>query len=189
MTDPARDVWSWTYDLFGDKSAATDPAQHNGVRLRQRATAGSRDRRCPRHDHRVRLDALNRPTSVSHYQASPAGWDVDSVRRYDTFAKGQLTSSTRYVGSTPGVERRRVHERGDRLRRHVPAARGDITLPSARGALAGTYTTPPRWPTTRTAARITERSGRGNLLPETIQYGYTAIGTFSDAGSTAAATA
>ena len=104
------------------------------------------------------------------------------MRSYDTLAKGQLTSSTRYVGSTPGVN-------GDAYTNAVTGYDAmyrplgvSITLPSARGALAGACRATAMAYNPDGSAKSQSDPAEGGLPAETIQYGYTAIGHLSDAG-------
>ncbi|MEN0083821.1 MAG: RHS repeat-associated core domain-containing protein [Leifsonia sp.] len=100
MVDPAGNTWQWGYDLLGRQTTAVDPdtgtttdTYDNGNNLL--TTTDARGTTLA-----YAYDALNRKTG--EFVGSTSGAKV-AAWTYDTVAKGQLTSSTSYVGSTPGT--------------------------------------------------------------------------------------
>ncbi|MFE4949603.1 RHS repeat-associated core domain-containing protein [Leifsonia sp. NPDC056665] len=100
MVDPAGNTWSWQFDLLGRQVSATDPdtgtttsTYDDGGNLL--TTTDARGTTLA-----YTYDNLNRKTG--EFTGSASGAKL-AAWTYDTVAKGQLTSSTSYVGSTPGV--------------------------------------------------------------------------------------
>ncbi|WP_307865575.1 RHS repeat domain-containing protein [Streptomyces montanisoli] len=128
VTDPEGNVWKTTFDARGQKIATDDPdTGHSTTSYDDDGNAVSTT------DARgttltVGYDKLGRKTRVSQGSTTLADWT------YDTVAKGQLTSSTRYIDGaayTTAI--------GSYTDRYQPASQ-TVTIPSAAGALAGTYT-------------------------------------------------
>ncbi|WP_435209914.1 RHS repeat domain-containing protein [Streptomyces sp. bgisy034] len=128
LTDADGNVWTWTYDARGREIKADDPDK--GVST---TTYDELDRPVSTTDARgvvltTVYDALGRPTALKQGATLRAEWI------YDTLAKGQPTSSTRYDGGaayTSAV--------GGYTDRYQPTS-ASVTIPSAEGALADTYT-------------------------------------------------
>ena len=100
MVDAAGNAWRWAYDVMGNKVQADDPDA--GI---TRSTFDDLGNVLTTTDARGKLrsytyDELNRPTAV--YEGSAGSGSLLSTWLYDTLTKGQQTSSTTYVGSTPG---------------------------------------------------------------------------------------
>jgi RHS repeat-associated protein len=128
VTDPAGNVWTYTFDNRGQQTGADDPdkgASTTAYDAVGRVT-GSTDARG------VTLttdyDALGRRTALKQGSTTLASWT------YDTVAKGQLTSSTRYVDGAAYTES--VDSYDDD---YQPTS-STLTVPAQAGALAGAYT-------------------------------------------------
>ena len=100
MVDPAGNTWTWSFDLLGRQTTATDP--DTGTTTSSYDDGGnlltSTDARGTTLAYTY--DTLNRKTA--EYNGSSSGAELASWT-YDSIAKGQLTTSTSYVGSTPGT--------------------------------------------------------------------------------------
>lgn len=132
MTDPSGNDWSYSYDLLGRMISSTDPDKGKtsstfddvGQTL---TTTDARGKTLA-----YSYDALGRATarrSGSTTGALLASWS------YDTVAKGQVSSSTRHVGSNKYVTAVTGYDDA------YHATGQKVTLPASEGALAGSYTT------------------------------------------------
>ena len=130
VTDPAGNVWENVYDLRGRKVESTDPDTGTTT-----YTYDALDRLATQTDARgetlaYTYDALGRKTGL--FDDSPQG-----TRRaewvYDTKAKGQLTSSTRYIDGNAYTTAVLAYDKMYRPLTEV------ITIPASEGALAGNY--------------------------------------------------
>ncbi len=146
--DPDKGRTTFTYDDAGQLLTATDA---RGVTLA------------------YTYDALGRKTA--EYLDSPSGTKL-AEWTYDTLAKGQLTSSTRWENGNPyttGVT-------GYTARYQPTGTR--VSIPAAEGVLAGEYTTAATYhpngsvATARMPAK-TGAPGFGGIADETLTYGYT----------------
>ncbi|MEU9858922.1 RHS repeat-associated core domain-containing protein [Streptomyces sp. NPDC047974] len=128
VTDPAGNTWSYTYDSRGQKTQVADPDKGLSVltydALGQVVTA--KDARNTTLT--TSYDKLGRKTEVKNGTTTLATWT------YDTLAKGQLTSSSRYVDGAEYKE-----QIGGLNDRYQPTS-SSLTVPAAAGGLAGTYT-------------------------------------------------
>lgn len=128
VSDPDGNVWSYTFDSRGQKTVVDDPDQgevHNTYDAAGRVTAVSNDRHITL---TTEYDKLGRKTGVKQGDTALSKWT------YDTLAKGQLTSSTRYVDGAAYTTAIGAFDD-----RYQPTST-TTTVPSAAGGLAGTYT-------------------------------------------------
>ncbi|WP_079053738.1 polymorphic toxin-type HINT domain-containing protein [Streptomyces graminilatus] len=164
VTDPAGNVWTWTYDLMGRLTDTTDPdkgASHSEYDDRSLVTSTKDARGTVL---AALYDGLGRRTELR--DTSPTG-TLRAKWVYDTIsgAEGQLASSSRFSG---GQEYRSSIVAYDRLYRPL---RTSVTIPSAEGALAGTYLSA----TTYNAAGTVQGVGypkAGDLAANTVTYTY-----------------
>ncbi|WP_159807147.1 polymorphic toxin-type HINT domain-containing protein [Cellulomonas citrea] len=131
-TDSTGNTWTSTYDIRGRLTASTDPDKGASS-----ATYDDADRTVTSTDARgVTLwfgyDALGRRTAERTGTSTGA---LQATWTYDTIAKGQLTSSTRYEAGN--LYTTAVIGYDDA---YQPTGQS-VTLPSSEGKLAGTYTT------------------------------------------------
>jgi len=130
--DPAGNTWTSTYDVRGRLVASTDPDKGATSSTYDDAgqTITSTDARG------VTLwygyDALGR--KIAERSTSATG-TLRALWTYDTLAKGNLTSSTRYEAGSAYTTAVTGYDDGYRP---LGAA---VTIPAAEGVLAGTYTT------------------------------------------------
>ncbi|MFF1876607.1 DUF6527 family protein [Leifsonia sp. NPDC058230] len=139
MVDPVGNTWTWTFDLSGNQIAATDP--DTGVSSATFDTAGNQ---LTTTDTRgitlaYSYDALGRKTaerSGSSTGSLLASWV------YDTIAKGQLTSSTSYSGSTPSTPGLAYTSTVTGYDNQYDPAGVTVSIPTGAPAFGGTsYTT------------------------------------------------
>ncbi|MFF0425913.1 RHS repeat domain-containing protein [Streptomyces sp. NPDC004520] len=129
VTDPAGDTWTYTYDNRGQKTEVDDPDKGKTY-----LTYDDNGQVVTGKDARdVTLttvyDKLGRKTEVKNGTTTLAKWT------YDTVAKGQLTSSSRFVGTAEYKT-----ATGGFDDRYQPTST-TLTVPAAAGTgLAGTYT-------------------------------------------------
>ncbi|MFE0173687.1 RHS repeat domain-containing protein [Streptomyces sp. NPDC059002] len=128
VTDPAGNTWTYTFDARGQQTTADDPDK--GVT-------------------RTRYDKLGNPISTTDARNITLSTGYDELGRktelkkgtgllakwtYDTVAKGQPASSTRYID---GQEYRSATTGYDDLYQPLSST---VTVPDGAGDLAGTYT-------------------------------------------------
>jgi RHS repeat-associated protein len=166
VTDPAGNTWTYTYDLRGRKTRVDDPDQGT-----QTMTYNDDGTLATVTDSRgttlaYTYDTLNRKTA--EYLGSTTGTKL-AEWTYDTLAKGQLTSSTRY-------------DNGNAYTTAVTSYTADyqprgttVTIPAAEGALAGTYTYSMTYKVDGSPSTTTVPAA-GGLPQETLGYGYDALG-------------
>ncbi|MFC5767408.1 RHS repeat-associated core domain-containing protein [Actinacidiphila bryophytorum] len=128
VTDPAGNAWTYGFDNRGQQTSSDDPDK--GLVTTTYDNAG---RAVTTTDARgitltTDYDKLGRRTALKQGSTVLADWT------YDTVAKGQLTASTRYVGGAAYTE-----ATGGFDDRYQPTS-SSVTIPSAAGGLAGTYT-------------------------------------------------
>ncbi|MGH3713889.1 MAG: RHS repeat domain-containing protein [Micromonosporaceae bacterium] len=170
VTDAAGNVWRYGYDLRGNRITSTDPD-----RGATSATFDALDRpvtgtdACGNTLH-TSYDALGRRTALRRDSATGT---LFSEWAYDTIAKGQLTSGTRYAGGGGYVTAVTGYDNGYRptgVRLTIPAVGGP-----AQAALAGTYTTTMAYKADGSLSSVAYPA-LGNLAAETVVYGYDDLG-------------
>ncbi|WP_407319895.1 hypothetical protein UQW22_05445 [Isoptericola halotolerans] len=130
VSDVEGNEWTYEFDLLGRQIEATDPDKGTTTSTFDDAgqTLTTTDARGETLAYVY--DNLGRKTER---RTGSATGDLLASWEYDTVAKGQVTSSTRHVGSAKYVTE--VTSYDDAYR---PSGQS-VTLPSAEGALAGTY--------------------------------------------------
>ncbi|MGA5822743.1 RHS repeat-associated core domain-containing protein [Kitasatospora sp. NPDC094028] len=177
-TDSSGNTWSYGYDLRGRQTSASDP--DTGTTKTFYDTQG-------RLDHTVdakgttlayTYDLLNRKTGV--YSGSVAPANQLASWTYDTLAKGQFTSSSRYVGGAGGAAYTKAVTGYDTAYRPLGSS---TTIPSAEGALAGTYTNTNTYSPVIGSLKKLDIPAAGGLSAETVSYGRTDTGLLTGASS------
>ncbi|WP_329219791.1 polymorphic toxin-type HINT domain-containing protein [Streptomyces sp. NBC_01485] len=164
VTDPAGNAWTWTYDLMGRLTDTTDPdkgAGHNEYDDRSRLTS-TRDARGT--VLASVYDGLGRKTELrdnSSTGALRAKWVYDTI----SGAKGQLASSSRYVGTQEYKSSVVTYDRQYRPQRT------SVTIPSSEGALAGTYLSTTSYNVSGTVQGVGYPKA-GDLAANTVAYTY-----------------
>lgn len=134
VTDPAGSSWTYTYDLLGQQIKSVDPDKGTTV-----SEYDARGQLTKTDDARTATpalwygyDNLGRQTQLRDGSSTGtlrAQWVYDTI----TGAKGHLAESTRYDAGNAYTTKVVAY---DRLYR---PQRTSVTIPSAEGALAGTY--------------------------------------------------
>jgi RHS repeat-associated protein len=192
ITSPAGNVWSYSYNVQGQETTAVDPdtgttttAYDSGGRVTEVDSATS--------DLWYTYDALDRktaeysnPTIASPRSATnPATGSEQASWVYDTLEKGDLTSSTRYVGSTAGTPGAAYTETATGYNTLDESTGTTLTIPvgALAGNLAGSYTTSFGYASDGSPS-TTNDAAEGGLPAETITDLYDSYGQQSEvAGS------
>ncbi|MFF5714837.1 RHS repeat domain-containing protein [Streptomyces sp. NPDC012756] len=127
ITDPAGNTWTNTYDNRGQKTQVDDPDKGTTVLTYDAEGQVVTGKDARNTTLTTAYDKLGRKTEVKNGTTTLAKWT------YDTVAKGQLTSSTRVVGTaeyTTAI--------GGYDDRYQPTSTS-LTVPAAATGLAGTY--------------------------------------------------
>ncbi|QFV00189.1 hypothetical protein KDY119_03724 [Luteimicrobium xylanilyticum] len=132
MKDPAGNTWSYTYDVRGRQISAKDPDKGTTTTTYDNAGQVTSTKDARGKTLWYGYDALGRKTEERDTSATGA---VLAKWTYDTLAKGQLTSSTSYVGSNAYTTAVTGYDNA-----YQPLGQS-VTLPASEGKLAGTYTT------------------------------------------------
>ncbi|WP_436846522.1 RHS repeat domain-containing protein [Streptomyces massasporeus] len=127
VTDPAGNVWTYTFDARGRQTDVDDPDQG-----KSHTTYDELDHPVSATDARGTTltsdyDELGRKTALKKGSTLLARWTYDSV------AKGQPSSSTRYIDGKEYTSATTAYDD-----RYQPTA-STVTIPAEAGALAGTY--------------------------------------------------
>ncbi|MFJ6612697.1 RHS repeat domain-containing protein [Streptomyces sp. NPDC091289] len=164
LTDPAGTEWEWTYDARGLLTKAHDPDK--GVST---TTYDNADRPVTSTDARgtqltTIYDELGRTKSLKQGSTLRASWT------YDTLAKGQPTSDTRYVGSDAYTTK--IDGYTDR---YQPTST-TTTFPSSERGLAGSYTWSFGYNEHTGAQEWLRHPAIGNLPSERVTTGFNSFG-------------
>ncbi|MFI7511202.1 FG-GAP-like repeat-containing protein [Micromonospora aurantiaca] len=166
VTDGAGNTWSFNYDLLGRQTSRVDPDagtttstyDKNGQLV---STADSRGEVLVRvYDQIGRLKELHDDTTTGPLRTSYV---------YDTLAKGQLTSSTRHVGSNAYTTTITGY-----TDQYAPTGT-TVTIPGAEGALAGSYSTSATYNPDGSPA-TTDQPAVGGLPAEILTHSYNDAG-------------
>ncbi|WP_285663455.1 RHS repeat-associated core domain-containing protein [Actinorhabdospora filicis] len=162
VTDAAGNQWKYTYDFRGRMEMTEDPDKGKSV-----MTYDDAGRLLTTTDDRgttlaTTWDALDRKTSVR--LGSATGTEL-AKWVYDTVAKGQLTSSTSFHDGAAYVKAVQKYDNAYR------PLQSSVTIPTAEGNLAGTYTTYQSYFADGTP-QTTTLPAMGGLPEELLQYVY-----------------
>ncbi len=168
MSDPVGNHWSSAYDLRGRRTSTSDPDK--GVTTTTYDDAGQVTTTTDARGETLAYvyDALGR--KIATYGDTPTG-SMRASWSYDTLAKGQLTSSTRYDEGVEYVTAVTGYDDGYRPLGHsvvIPPT------PSTQGGLAGTYTTSYTY-APNGQLKTTKLPAAGGLPAETITTYYDAL--------------
>ncbi|MQS16207.1 hypothetical protein F7Q99_29265 [Streptomyces kaniharaensis] len=177
-TDSSGNTWSYTYDLRGRQVSASDPdtgvsQTFYDVNSRIDHTVDAKNNTLA-----YSYDLLGRRTGMYNGSVAPANQLASWT--YDTILKGQPTSSTRYVGGASGAAYTKAVTGYDTAYRPLGAS---VTIPSAEGALAGTYTTTNTYSPVIGSLKKVSIPAAGGLPAETVSYGRTITGLLTAAAS------
>lgn len=177
MTDPAGIDWTWTFDLRGFRTGASDPDAGNST-----ATYDNAGNMLTTTDARGQtiastFDALNRRTAS--YSGSTSGAILASWT-YDTIKKGMVTTSSSYVGSVPGTPGAKYSNTVVTYDAGGNVTRSTVSIPSTAPAFGGTtYTTTAGYYPDSTLS-VRNVPAIGGLPSEQILYSYDAWGRLSN---------
>ncbi|MFJ3898389.1 RHS repeat-associated core domain-containing protein [Streptomyces sp. NPDC090083] len=175
VTGPDNANWSYTYDLFGRQVSATDPDEGKTTTsytdLDQIATTNNSRNSTLLYGY----DVLGRKTD--EWQTSKTDANKLAHWAYDTLLKGQLDSSTRYVGGVSGTAYTKKVTAYDTLNRPTTT---QLVLPStdalvSSGAVAATLSFSTRYNLSGTQQYISEPAA-GGLSAEIVKSDYNAVG-------------
>ncbi|WP_460535346.1 RHS repeat domain-containing protein [Humibacter ginsengiterrae] len=173
MTDPAGNRWSWSYDVLGHQTTAVDPDTGTTTSVyddagNQLSTTDARGQQLS-----YTYDALNRKTAE---YAGTASGSLLASWTYDTVAKGQLTSSSSYAGSTPGSPGLAYTESVGGYDAAYSPTSTTLSIPAGAPAFAGTsYTTTNTYEVDEQKATQVDPA-EGGLPAETLRYNYNSLG-------------
>ncbi|MBQ1010712.1 RHS repeat protein [Micromonospora sp. M51] len=167
FADPAGNDWTYTYDIRGRQKTVDDPDA--GVTSLTYDNAG---RTATTTDGRGKklaylYDPLNRKRAVYDDQV---GGTMRAQWVYDTLAKGQLTQSTRFVGSSSYQVKTTGYTDA-----YQPTGIS-VVIPASETGIAGTYTFASNWNRDGSLASSTFPSTNSGLPAETLTYGYNDLG-------------
>ncbi|MFJ3235917.1 polymorphic toxin-type HINT domain-containing protein [Streptomyces sp. NPDC086787] len=178
VEDDEGNTWSYGYDFLGRNTSASDPDAGDSTTgyddLDQVVTATDARKKTIGYTY----DSLGRQTArvdgpVPLVGGVPTPDDAKILARwsYDTIAKGQLTSSIRYVGGKTGNVYATTNAAYDKLYRVL---KEQYTISTKEGALAGTgvYTINNTYNLDGTLQKRTIPA-MGGIPAETLTYGYT----------------
>ncbi|WP_308466738.1 RHS repeat-associated core domain-containing protein [Rathayibacter soli] len=175
MVDPVGNRWSWGFDVLGHQVSATDP--DTGTTTSTFDDAGNQ---LTSTDARgvtlaYSYDALNRKTAEYAGSTGSTGSELASWT-FDSLAKGQLTSSTSYQGSTaghPGLAY--TSSVGGYDDNYNPTAT-TVSIPVGAPAFGGTSYTTNLYYYSDGAPASTVYPAEGGLPSERLRYGYDGFG-------------
>ncbi|MET7480948.1 RHS repeat-associated core domain-containing protein [Streptomyces sp. NPDC005648] len=173
VVDDAGNTWSYGYDLMGRKTSSTDPdtgtANTTYNELDQVATTTSAVGTSDEKTLSYSYDILGRKTDMYDGSTKDAAHEL-AKWTYDSLAKGQPTSSIRYVGGSSGKAYISQVGTYDSLYRPTLTR---VTIPSVTGeeALAGSYTSTTGYNLDGTI-QVTSDPAAGGLPAESLAYGY-----------------
>jgi RHS repeat-associated protein len=182
VTGPDNTKWSYTYDLFGRQVTASDPDKGTTTtsynNLDQIATTTDSRNTTLLYGY----DALGRKTD--EWQTSQTDGNKLAHWAYDTLAKGQLDSSTSYVGGVSGTAYTKKVTAYDTLYRPtttqlvLPATDPLVTsgaVPSTAGATTATLSFSTYYNLDGTQQYLSEPAA-GGLAAETVSTHYNTLG-------------
>ncbi|MET8262184.1 RHS repeat domain-containing protein [Micromonospora sp. NPDC005553] len=167
VTDSRGNKWTYTFDLRGRQTEVVDPDKGKAV-----STYDNGGRVASLSDARGKklaylYDSLNRKRAVYENQV---GGTMRAQWVYDTLAKGQLTQSTRFVGSA--AYQVKVNGYTDT---YLPTG-SSVVIPSAETGLAGTYTFDTTYNVDNSVASQSMPSTNSGLPAETLLFDYNSFG-------------
>ncbi|WP_406302322.1 polymorphic toxin-type HINT domain-containing protein [Streptomyces sp. NBC_00885] len=127
VTDPSGAKWTYGYDVRGRQTRVDDPDKGTSTTVYDkgdRVTDVSDAREITLH---TDYDALGRPAALKKGTTTLSAWTYDSV------AKGQPSTATRYIDGNAYISE--TTEYNDR---YQPVGT-KVTIPASEGTLAGTY--------------------------------------------------
>jgi RHS repeat-associated protein len=175
VTAPDGSQWTWAYNLLGQQLTSTDPDKGTVTTTYDDASNPLTVTDARGVVLAYKYDVLKRPIELYEDSADSSGTKLESWV-YDTLAKGQLTSSTRYIGSTPGTDGLAYSNSVTGYDGGYRPTGSTVSIPVGAPAFGGTtYTTSSTYNTDGTLA-TTSYPAVGGLPAETLRRYYTATG-------------
>jgi YD repeat-containing protein len=175
MVDPVGNKWGWGFDVLGRQVSATDP--DTGTNTKTYDNLGnlltSTDSRGTTLAYSY--DALNRKTGQYTPSADSSGSLLASWT-YDTLAKGQLTSSSSFTGSTPGKPGLEYKDSITGYTDLYQPSGETINIPTGAPAFGGTNYSTSMFYFADGALSIKNDPAAGGLPAERLRYGYNSLG-------------
>jgi RHS repeat-associated protein len=171
ITDAAGNNWAYTYDQLGNQLTQADPDSGTGSSGYDNASQLTSVTDARHKQVSYTYDLSGRKTAEYDTTGGAPENSADQIASwtYDTLAKGKLTSSTSIQNGLSYTEAVTGYSPYG-----LPS--GDqVTVPSAQGALAGTYTTSYTYAPTGDITSHTD-SAAGGLPAETVTTGYDSVG-------------
>jgi RHS repeat-associated protein len=171
ITDASGNAWTYTYDELGDTLSQQDPDMGTSTMTYDNAGQLMSDTDARGKTASYTYDADGRKTAEYDTTGGASETSSDEIASwtYDTLAKGQLTSETSYAGGAAYTEQVTGYNSYE-----LPQGRETI-VPSAQGALAGTYTTSYTYAADGTELSYTDQAA-GGLPAETVTTAYDSAG-------------
>lgn len=170
VTDPSGNNFDYGYDLLGRRTSSADPDSGSSTSTYDDANQLSSTRDGRGQVMAFTYDTLGRKTGV--YKDSVAAGNQLAGWTYDTAARGQLHTATRFVGGSGGdAYTTKITSYDDGYRPlHI-----DQIIPAAEGALAGTRGTDFTYKVNGAVATMSVPA-IGGLPAETLTYTYDSVG-------------
>jgi RHS repeat-associated protein len=177
MTDPAGNDWTWGYDLRGYRTSQADPDAGTSTATYDNAgnmlsTTDARGQTIS-----TTYDELNRRTAT--YSGPTTGAKLSSWT-YDTVRKGMVTTSSSYVGSTPGSPGAAYTNTVVTYNVAGDVTRSTVSIPSSAPAFGGTTYTTTAGYYADSSVSVRNVPAVGGLPAEQILYSYDAWGRLSN---------
>jgi RHS repeat-associated protein len=166
ITDAVNNVWTNDYDVAGNQIGSADPDKGNGTTTYNKANQPVSTTDARGQVTAIVYDDLGRRTEL--HKDTPAG-DLLAKWTYDTVKKGQLSSTTRYVGGQAYVNSTTSYDAANRPQDV------EVTIPASEGALKGTYKTHTSYNVDGSVASVVLPK-LGAMAEETLTYGYDTLG-------------
>jgi RHS repeat-associated protein len=179
ITDAAGDTWSYTYNLLGGRLTQADP--DTGTTTSTYDPAGQlmsvTDARGKQVSYTYDADGRRTAQYDTTGGAAESSSDQLASWTYDTLAKGKLTSSTSFQNGASYTEAVTGYASDGH-----PSGTA-ITIPSAQGGLAGTYTQQDSYAPDGQLTSYTDSAAAG-LPAETVNIGHNSAGQADSLGGT-----
>lgn len=185
IADAVGDTWSYTYDLHGREVKLQDPGA--GASLDTYDPDGnvltSTDARGDTLSYAY--DALGRKTAEYDTTGGATAGAADELASwtYDTLEKGQPTSSNSYTGGSANAAGTYTESVTGYNSLYQPTG-SSVTIPSAEGALAGTYRDLTSYTSETSLLAGTHYYAEGGLPAEQVNYSYSLSGALLAYGGT-----
>ncbi|WP_033822916.1 RHS repeat domain-containing protein, partial [Kitasatospora sp. MBT63] len=180
-TDAAGNTWSYTYDLKGRLTSASDPDTGASSITYDAAGRVARTTDARGQNLTTTYDLLGRPTATYTGTAADPAKQL-TARTYDTVVPGQPSTATRYVGGASGAAYTSAVLAYDDAYRPIQTT---LTIPGSEvgSATPFTYTQQAAYDPISGALTAEERSQIGDIEDEILVYNYEDYGTLQSIGN------